>query len=117
MSPTHKPIVWLAEPARTPPIARGARIEIGYLLRRLQAGERLELPASRPMPTIGRRVSELRVTDGAGNIEWRVIYRIDEDAVVIAAIFSKKARATPSQWIETSQARLRRYDQRITEEE
>lgn len=69
------------------------------------------------MPTIGRRVSELRVTDGAGNSEWRVIYRIDEDAVVIAAIFSKKARATPSQWIETSQARLRRYDQRITEEE
>ena len=111
MSPTHKPIVWLAEPARTPPIARGARIEIGYLLRRLQAGERLDMPASRPMPGIGRRVAELRVTDGAG------IYRIDEDAVIVAAIFSKKTRATPSQWSETSQARLRRYDLRIAEEE
>lgn len=117
MSPTHKPVVWLAEPARTPPIARGARIEIGYLLRRLQAGEKLGLPASRPMPGIGRRVAELRVTDGVGNIEWRVIYRVDDDAVIVAAIFSKKTPATPTQWIETSKARLRRFDQRIAEEE
>jgi hypothetical protein len=38
-------------------------VEGGMLLRRLQRGETLSMPESRPMPTIGPRCHELRVDD------------------------------------------------------
>jgi phage-related protein len=109
VSPSDKPIVWLGEAVRTPPLSASARTEIGFLLRRLQRGDALSLPISRPMPTIGTRVAELRITD-EGRVEWRLIYRPDEDAVVVVALFKKKTQATPKQWIENSRERLRRYD-------
>jgi len=62
-----------------------ARIEAGYLLRLLQRGDSLGMPHSRPMPAIGVRCHELRII-GSNKI-WRVIYRIDSDAVVIADVF------------------------------
>lgn len=110
MSPSDKPIVWLSEPIRTPPISQAARMELGFLLRRLQRGGTLSMPLSRPMPSIGPGVAELRVTD-EGRVEWRLIYRLDRDAVVVVALFKKKTQATPKQWIDTSRERLRRYDQ------
>jgi phage-related protein len=78
------------------------------LLRRLQRGERLTLPHSRPMPVIGPRCHELRVQDV--DVIWRVMYRIDPDAVIIAEVFSKKTRTTPKQVIENCQRRLSTYD-------
>ena len=65
---------------KTPPMSESARRETGFLLRRLQQGESLALPHSRPMPDIGRRCHELRVNDV--NKTWRVIYRIDDDQSV-----------------------------------
>jgi phage-related protein len=41
---------------------------------------------------------------------WRVVYRIDDDAIVIAEVFKKKTQATPKDVIEVCQRRLRRYD-------
>src|SRR5450759_509748 len=82
MTLADKPLVWLHGEVKTPPFAAEARIGAGVLLRRLQRGERLGLPAYRPMPMIGRRCHEWRIRD-AGHT-WRVIYRLDEDAVVIA---------------------------------
>ncbi|MEN8144814.1 MAG: type II toxin-antitoxin system RelE/ParE family toxin [Gemmatimonadota bacterium] len=61
----------------------------------LQAGERLGMPQSRPMTNIGRRCHELRVNDADST--WRIVYRIDDDAVVIVHVFSKKSRTTPKQ--------------------
>lgn len=52
--------------------------------------ERLGLPAFRPMPVIGRRCHELRITD-AGHT-WRIMYRLDPDAVVVAEVFSRRRR-------------------------
>ncbi|MEW6058492.1 MAG: type II toxin-antitoxin system RelE/ParE family toxin, partial [Bdellovibrionota bacterium] len=63
MSPTDKPIVWLHGEVKTPPFSTEARIEAGYLLRRLQRGETIVMPHSRPMPTIGPRCHELRIID------------------------------------------------------
>lgn len=103
-----KDLVWLHGEVRTPPLSRPARIEMGVLLRRLQEGESIGLPESRPMPSIGRRCHELRVQDVDST--WRLIYRIDEDAIVILEVFSKKSRATPKPVIETCRSRLRRYD-------
>ena len=54
VSPKDKPIVWLGGEIKTPPFGPKARLEAGFLLRRLQRGESLNLPQSRPMPGIGR---------------------------------------------------------------
>jgi len=111
MSSSDKPLVWLHGEVKTPPFSASARIEAGVLLRRVQRGDNLSLPHSRPMPSIGPRCHELRIPDE--NLTWRIVYRIDGDAIVIAHVFEKKSRATPKRVIETSRRRLRRYDEII----
>lgn len=80
----------------------------GYMLRLMQKGESLSLPHSRPMPTIGRRVHELRVNDRDNT--WRIVCRIDSDAIVIAEVFAKKTQPTPRQIISICKQRLAQYD-------
>jgi phage-related protein len=111
MAHADKPIVWLHGEIKTPPFSAEARIEAGMLLRRLQRGERLGLPASRPMPIIGRRCHELRIVDA--DQTWRIIYRTDADAVVFAEVFSKKTVTTPTTVIDVSRRRLRHYDNAV----
>ncbi len=41
---------------------------------------------------------------------WRLIYRTDGDAVVIAEVFSKKTRATPKPVVDVCRKRLKEYD-------
>ena len=106
--PSDKPLVWLHGEIRTPPFSRAARIEAGYLLRLLQKGQAVGMPQSRPMPAIGQRCHELRVRDAAA--DWRIVCRLDADAVVILAIFSKKTRATPQTVIAACTRRLKEYD-------
>ena len=108
MAPPDRPLVWLAGEIKTPPFSAAARVEAGVLLRRLQRGDTLAMPHSRPMPAIGRRCHELRVRDATRT--WRIVYRLDADAVVIAAVFAKTTRATPPQIVRESQRRLREYD-------
>jgi phage-related protein len=103
-----KPIVWLSDVVKPPPFSKEARLEAGFLLRKLQKGQNLEMPHSRPMPAIGERCHELRVVDV--NATWRIIYRIDPDAIVILDVFSKKTRATPRSAINRSKKRMREYD-------
>lgn len=83
-------------------------MEAGVLLRRLQRGESVGLPHSRPMPAIGPRCHELRITDAGAS--WRIIYRVDRDAVVVVHVFAKRTRATPRLVIEVCRKRLRDYD-------
>lgn len=108
MSPTDKPLVWLHGEIKSPPLGAAARIEAGYLLRCLQAGELLSLPESRPMPVIGVRVHELRIRDR--DAIWRIVYRLDPDAVVIGAVFQKKTQATPQVEIDNARRRFAAYD-------
>jgi phage-related protein len=108
MSPDDKPLVWLRGEVRTPPFSQAARLEAGYLLRRLQNGDVLSLPQSRPMPGIGPRCHELRINDE--DVTWRIIYRVDEDAVVVVDVFSKKTAKTPKRVLEVCRKRLRMYD-------
>jgi phage-related protein len=108
VSPKDKPLVWLHGEVKTPPLSAAARVEAGFLLRRLQQGARLEMPHSRPMPSIGPRCHELRIVDVAAT--WRVVYRADSDAVVIAEVFSKKTPQTPQSVIDSCRRRLKEYD-------
>jgi phage-related protein len=96
---------------KTPPFSQEARIETGVLLRRLQQGETLGLPHSRPMPSIGAHCHELRIRDAQK--EWRIIYRIDEDAILIIEVFNKTTQKTPTNVINTCKKRLSKYDQDI----
>lgn len=77
------------------------------LLRRLQAGEHIPLPHSRPMPGIGKGCHELRIQDA--NTTWRIVYCIDADAIVILEVFTKATPQTPKSVMDTCKARLRRY--------
>lgn len=106
--PSNKPLVWLHGEVKTPPLSAAARLEAGVLLRRLQRGESFGMPHSRPMKAIGARCHELRIEDQ--NATWRIIYRIDSDAIVIGDVFSKKTQATPKSVIDTCKRRFSEYD-------
>ena len=84
-------------------------MEAGALLRHVQEGESLGMPHSRPMPSIGPRCHEIRVRDD--NRIWRIVYRIDPDAILIAGVFAKTTRATSRHDIESCQGRLSVYDE------
>lgn len=108
MSPIDKPLVWLHGQIKTPPFSRDAKIEAGYLLRLLQRGEKLSMPHSRPMQGIGARCHELRIIDSGKT--WRIVYRIDTDAIVILEVFEKKTQTTPKVVIENCRKRMKQYD-------
>jgi phage-related protein len=105
---TRKPLVWLHGEVKTPPFTAEARQESGMLLRLLQEGERLSMPQAEPLPDVGARCGALRVRDAVNS--WRIMYRIDSDAILILEVYSKKTRKIPSEVIERCQQRLKQYD-------
>jgi phage-related protein len=108
MAASDRPLIWLHGTVKTPPFSAAARLEAGVLLRRLQRGDKLSLPQARPMPVIGPRCGELRIPDA--DATWRIMYRLDPDAVIILPVFAKKTQATPKAILETCAARLKLYD-------
>ena len=102
-----KTLLWLKGEVKTPPFSSAARVEAGGLLRRLQRGESIALPHSRPMPAIGAACHELRIQDATRT--WRIVYYLDADAVVILEVFSKASRKTPKTVIDTCTERLKQY--------
>lgn len=104
----RKPLVWLEGEIKTPPFSAEARIEAGTWLGAVQEGHALGMPYSRPMPQIGSRCYELRVRDKDNN--WRIVYRIDDDAIVIGEVFKKTTQRTPKQVISNCQRRFSDYD-------
>lgn len=105
-----KALLLLSGEIKSPPLSVEARREAGFLLRRLQQGELLSLPHSRPMmKAIGPRCHELRIQDETAT--WRIMYRIDTDAILILDVFSKKTQATPATVIDACKERLKRWDE------
>ena len=103
-----KPLAWLHGEVKTPPFSQRARLETGFLLRLLQRGESLGMPHSRPMPSVGARCHELRVSDQS--VSWRIMCRVDTDAIVLLEVFSKKTGKTPKRVIDLCKKRLKEYD-------
>ena len=78
--------------------------EAGYQLDKVQHG--LTPDDFKPMPTIGKGVWELRITDEAG--QFRVIYIAKlKDAVYVLHCFQKKTQRTAQKDLDISQKRLR----------
>jgi len=61
------------------------------------------------MPSVGPRCHELCVVDEERT--WRLVYRIDPDAIVIADVFPKTTQQTPMRVVADCKRRLRLYDQ------
>jgi phage-related protein len=109
MNTEDKPLIWLHGEIKTPPFSPLARIEAGVLLRRLQQGQPVSMPHSRPMPAIGPRCHELRINDF--DVTWRIIYRLDSDAIIIGEVFCKKTTKTPKKIIDICKKRFQEYDE------
>jgi phage-related protein len=80
--------------------------ELGYLIFRLQQGESLGLPASRPMADVAAGVSELRVRGSDG--VYRAFYYVKlENGVLVFHAFKKKTQATPPNEIKLGAKRFK----------
>jgi len=108
MSPHDKPLAWLHGHVKIPPFKREARVDARFLLRRVQQGDKLGFAHSRPIPSVGARCHELRINDVDNT--WRIVYRIDVDAIVILEVFPKKTGKTPNAIIDICKQRLKYYD-------
>jgi phage-related protein len=112
-APVLKPLVWLHGEVKTPPFTLEGRKEAGMLLRLLQNGERLPMPYAEPLPIVGPRCGALRVRDTRHN--WRIMYRIDDDVIVIVEVYAKKSQKIPDEVIDRCKERLKRYDSAVNE--
>ena len=78
------------------------------LLRLLQEGQRLGMPQAEPLPDVGPRCGTLRVRDAEHN--WRIMYRVDSDAILVVDVYAKKTRRIPDEVIQRCKQRLKQYD-------
>ncbi|MBZ5612304.1 MAG: type II toxin-antitoxin system RelE/ParE family toxin [Acidobacteriia bacterium] len=82
-----------------------ARDRLGRGLYRLQAGEQIAMPNSRPMPAVVSRVSELRLK-GEDGIFRVFYYTASPRGVLVFHAFVKKTQRTPPLEIELARKRL-----------
>ena len=82
------------------------REDIADAMARLEEGHTLSMPLSRPMPSIGRGVHELRFR-GRNGI-YRVIYYLAGAGMIhFLHAFAKKTQQTPPHNIELAKRRLK----------
>jgi phage-related protein len=82
------------------------RRELADAITRIEEGQVLSMPLSRPVPSIGKGVHELRFRDRAGI--YGVIYFLAGRGVIyLLHAFAKKTQKTSSQDIEVAKRRLR----------
>lgn len=108
---SRKPVAWLHGEIKTPPFTEEGRKEAGDLLRLLQEGEKIGMPQAEPLPIVGLRCGALRIRDGEHN--WRIVYRVDPDAVLVLEVYAKKTRKVPQEVIDRCKRRLTDYDETV----
>ena len=82
------------------------RGDLADAVARLDEGQTLTMPLSRPMPGIGHGVHELRLKDRSG--AYRVVYAIVRSGIVyLVHGFKKTTRKTPTRSIEVARRRLK----------
>jgi len=82
------------------------RCDLADALARLDAGLVLSMPLSRPMPSIGRGVHELRLKDRSGT--YRIVYALVQRGIVhVLQAFKKTTTATPAKSLDLAMKRLK----------
>jgi phage-related protein len=82
------------------------RGDLADAVARLEEGHTLSMPLSRPMPSIGKGIHELRFKDRSGI--YRVIYFLAGAGLIhLLHAFTKKTQQTPAQNIDVAKRRLR----------
>ena len=82
------------------------RGDLADALARLDAGLHLSMPLSRPMPSIGRGVHELRLKDRSGG--YRVIYALLHAGTVhVLHAFKKTTESTAKKNLDIARRRLK----------
>jgi phage-related protein len=79
---------------------------LGKAIWELQKGERLGMPLSKPMRSVGPGVEELRVKDESGAFR-AFYYARSSRGILIFHAFGKKSRATPASEIRLGRKRLK----------
>ncbi len=81
------------------------RGDLADAMSRLELGHTLAMPLSRPMPSIGLGVHELRFRDRSGI--YRVIYYLSgKSRIWLLHAFQKKTQKTPQHHIEVAKKKL-----------
>jgi phage-related protein len=109
MNGEDKPLVWLEGEIKTHRLPQRLASKPGRSYDVSNRGRTLECRIHGPCRPWGPGCHELRIRDADQN--WRVIYRIDADAVVIVDVFAKRTGQTPQNVINRCQRRLRVYDE------
>mgnify|MGYP000082502094 CR=1 FL=1 len=83
------------------------QVDLLTIAEQLNDGVKLSLPLSRPMPTMGKGVHELRLKDASG--QYRIIYYLKTKSGEILFIhaFKKKTQATQKKNLDLAKKRLR----------
>jgi phage-related protein len=82
------------------------RMDLADALARLDEGETLAMPLSRPMPILGPRAHELRLRGPSGT--YRVVYMLHAGArVYVVHAFKKTTRATAKRDLDIARRRMR----------
>jgi phage-related protein len=96
-------------------LSKAVRIDIGVLLRALQYGERLRMPALRPMPGLATGACELRVHDRAGQVRVFCLPGSVHGVLVLRA-FRKQTATTPDQELRLGRRRLKEMRDALEED-
>ena len=82
------------------------REDLADAVARLELGQTLSLPLSRPMPSLGKGIHELRLKDRSGI--YRIIYFIIRaNKIILVHAFKKTTQETPLQVLNTAKRRIK----------
>jgi len=92
-----------------------AKKDLGAVLTQLQFGETVGMPDVRPMPSIAKGASEIRLKDQSGI--YRVFFIIEtEIGILVFHGFKKKTQQTPQSEIDTGKKRLKKFLEELENE-
>ncbi len=87
-------------------IPKSVREDLADALARLELGQRLSMPLSRPMPSVGPGVHELRLRDRSG--VYRIIYAfVAREQIYVVHAFKKTTEKTPQHNIDVAKKRIK----------
>ena len=88
--------------------------DLGSILTKLQKGEPVGHPDTKPMINVAPGVFEIRLKDGSG--AYRAFYILKTaHGIMVFHSFKKKTRKTPIQEIETGKRRLKAFLKELEE--